>query len=90
MSVELQITILMGTMFGLIVAMILWVLIGCCMLERLKHQVDDLLSRHSGTAAIDGVLNFAYNHADIQAGEELSRRGYSMHGETVVAPRLPR
>lgn len=94
-SLQTQIHIVVGTLGGVIIILITWLAIFCCMFDRLKKKVENLQNDTSnagraGTSASGGHHNYAYNHADIKKGEELSRRGYAKYDGPIVAPRLQR
>lgn len=91
-SLQTQIHIVVGTLGGVIIILITWLAVFCCMFDRLKKKVDNLRNDASngrvGTSG--GQQNYAYNEADIRTGEELSRRGYAKYEGPIVAPRLQR
>lgn len=94
-SLQTQIHIVVGTLGGVIIILITWLAVFCCMFDRLKKKVDNLRNDTSNagrvnTSANGGQHNYAYNQADIKTGEELSRRGYAKYDGPIVAPRLQR
>lgn len=76
----MQMYIIVGTLVSVLLFIMVILAIFCGIFARLKQQETNREREHIDISTIEeGRQNLAFNHAEINSDEELSRRGFVRH-----------